>query len=482
MRILIDTGADINLIAKNYIKNRNIDHNSKMVFQGVGGSETCTYGRANVNVVINGISCNDDFEVVDKKILGEHDVFLGIGFITKFKLVLDFANMKVFNEDICIDLIPPSQYKKTWKVKAIPSKGDKIEFSYPEITVCRKIEELVENKEVKFKLDHLDEDLSASIASVLNKYPEVFTPLSENEFPTLQFDSLNITDNKQIQSKIYRFPETHKELVLKEMDKLLKLKVISHSKSHFNSPVWVVPKKDDEMGKQWRIVIDYRALNKITIPDRYPLPNIADIIDQLGKAKFFSVLDLVSGFHQIEIKPEDRYKTAFTVCGSLYEFNRLPFGLINSAPAFQRIMSIVLGGLVGKICFVYIDDIVIYGKTLAEHNENLDIVLKRLHTHKLKVKPGKCHFLKTEISYLGYIISQDGVKMDPKKTEAIRNLVSPKTEKEVRSFLGMVGFYRKCIPEFARIAEPLHKLLRKDVLFEWSVECETAFKKLIDII
>lgn len=503
VRILIDTGADINLIAKNYVKNKNINHKSKMVFQGVGGSETCTFGRANINVVLDGVVCNDDFEVVDKKILGEHDVFLGIGFICKFHLILDFFNMKVYNHDICIDMIPPSKYKKAWKVKTIPSNkyssqvsepeittktipinnNNSSQFSEPEITVCRRVEEKVEDEEIIFKLDHLPDHMSAPVKCVLEKYPNVFTPLAEDEFPSLQFDSLQLTDNKPVQSKIYRFPEIHKDLVKKEMEKLLKLKVISHSKSHFNSPVWVVSKKDDEKGNpQFRVVIDYRSLNKITIPDRFPLPNIADIIDQLGKAKYFSVLDLVSGFHQIEIKPEDRYKTAFTVGGNLYEFNRLPFGLINSAPAFQRIMIIVLGDLVGIACFVYIDDIVIYGKTLEEHNINLDLVLERLSIHKLKVKPGKCHFLQTEISYLGYVISEAGVKMDPKKTEAIKNLKTPTTEKEVRSFLGMVGFYRKFIPDFAKVAEPLHKLLRKDTLFEWSSECDLAFKKLIDIM
>lgn len=449
-----------------------------MVFQGVGGKQTYTYGRAQVKIKLQDKKFVDDFEVVDNKILGEHDIFFGVGFILKYGLILDFAEKKVYNKDISIDLISPSEYKsKSFRPE------DKIKtFSKPEISKCHKVE--IKCKETCFNLSHLDKESAESISFVLDKFPKVFSELSKDEFPTLQFDSLNTTSpNERIQTKIYRFPQVHKEMVKKEMQKLLDLNVISHSKSSFNSPVWVVPKKEDNDGnRQWRIVIDYRALNKITIPDRYPLPNIADIIDQLGKAKFFSVLDLVSGFHQIELKPEDRHKTAFTVEGSLYEFNRLPFGLINSAPAFQRIMTMVLGGLVGEICFVYIDDIVVYGRNLLEHNRNLELVLARLNFHKLKVKSSKCHFLQKEIRYLGYIISAEGVKMDPKKIEAIRNFVAPKNEREVKSFLGMAGFYRQFIPSFGTIAEPLHHLLRKNVVFEWDESCERAFRQLIDII
>lgn len=190
-------------------------------------------------------------------------------------------------------------------------------------------------------------------------------------------------------------------------------------------------------------------------------------------------MDLVSGFHQISLKEKDRYKTAFSVLGAHYEFNRLPFGLINSAPAFQRIISQALEGLIGKNCFVYIDDIVVYGKTLAEHNNNLEAVLSRLNINKLKVKPSKCSFLAKEIAYLGYRISNDGIKMDPRKTEAITKFVEPRDQKQLQSFLGLAGFYRKYIPNFSLIAQPLHVLLRKNVIFLWDQACANAFNILI---
>lgn len=503
-KILIDTGADINLIGQDLVDRDAIDASKKLAFHGVGGKMLETLGEITMPVKFGSIQIISKFNVVKRHILGEHDIFLGTDFIRENKLVIDYNKMKVlFPNGVSVDLISDVevrtikskrkiQTKKRNRIERRNSNGDEKEVSKcsncsggdrsnsgPEALQCNRVESEVKN----FELSHLDNVVEQQILSVLDRYPKVFSDLSKDEFPSLQFDSLNLTSNQPIQSKIYRFPEIHKEMVLHEMKKLLELGVISHSRSHFNSPVWVVSKKDDAQGnKQWRVVIDFRALNKITVPDRFPLPNISDIIDQLGKAKYFSVLDLTSGFHQIELRPEDRYKTGFTVCGNLYEYNRLPFGLINAAPAFQRIMSRVLEGLVGKICFVYIDDIVIYGNSLQEHINNLNVVLRRLDENKLKVKPSKCHFLKSQISYLGYVISPDGVKMDPKKTEAIMKFVSPKNEKQLKSFLGLAGFYRKFIPAFSAIAEPLHKLLRKDVIFAWNEECEAAFRKLINVI
>lgn len=480
--ILIDTGSDLNLVRHGISKH--INSSKRIVFQGVGGQITRTLGRVRLGVEVQGHKMKGVFQVVKEGVLGEHDMFLGIDFMVDNKLIIDFDKLKLYNKHFSTDLFAPSD-KESYDELSEPEEESLCEFTEPKIVECNvvQVEEEVKDNDKKFNLEHLNENTAKDIATVLDKYPNVFSKLSKDEFPSLTFNSLELTSNRPVQSKIYRFPEAHKALVLEEMKKLLKLNVISYSKSNYNSPVWIVAKKDDENGeKQWRIVIDYRFLNKITIPDRFPLPIIADIIDQLGDAKFFSVLDLVSGFHQVALKSDDRYKTAFTVCGQLYEFNRLPFGLINSAPAFQRIMTQVLGDLVGQICFCYIDDIVVYGRDLEEHNKNLDLVLQRLSDNKLKVKPSKCHFLKEQISYLGYIISPKGIQMDPKKTEAIKRFVAPKTAKQIKSFVGLAGFYRKFIKDFGDIAVPLNNLLRKDVPFVWDESCQHAFTQLIDAI
>lgn len=480
VKVLIDTGADINLIRRSVVEHIPNWNKSSIEIQGIGNEFKSTLGRLKLKIFFNNVRCLAVFHVVDDYILGVHDLFLGTQFIVQQRLILDFNQLKVYNTRFSTKLIllKDQEFYPSPQVNVTKTK---VKFSSPEIIKFHAIPTVP--NEVKFTFDHLDEKMTTSITTILKKYPNVFTDLSENEFPSLQFDSLELESLKPIQSKTYRFPQAHEEMVKQEMEKMLRLGIISNSKSPYNSPVWIVPKKDDADGlKQWRVVIDYRNLNKVTVPDRFPLPNISDIIDQLGNAKYFSVLDLVSGFHQIEVNQRHRAKTAFTVLGSHYEFNRLPFGLINSAPAFQRILTQALENLVGSACFVYIDDIVIYGRTLEEHMTNLEKVLERLNEHKLKVKPSKCHFLKQSINYLGYVISSEGIGMDPKKTTAIREFVTPKNEKQLKSFLGLAGFYRKYVPNFSIIAEPLHNLLKKDVIFDWNGECQKAFDKLIEII
>ena len=217
--------------------------------------------------------------------------------------------------------------------------------------------------------------------------------------------------------------------------------IIEPSDSPYNSPVWVVPKKTDASGKQkWRIVIDFRKLNELTDQDAYPLPDIDNILSQLGNAKFFSALDLSSGFHQIPMNPESKKYTAFSAPQGHYHYNRMPFGLKNAPATFQRMMDTALRGLINRHCFVYLDDIIIFGQSIEEHNNNLAIVLQRLRELGLKIQPDKCEFLKPELEYLGHIVTAEGVKPNPRKIEAVKNFKIPTNPTEVKSFLGLAGY------------------------------------------
>ena len=187
----------------------------------------------------------------------------------------------------------------------------------------------------------------------------------------------------------------------------------------------------------------------------YPLPNITDILDQLGGAKYFSVMDLASGFHQIPMDPNSQEKTAFSTPYAHLEFTRMPFGLKNAPATFQRVMDQVLTGLQGVELFVYMDDIVIYAQDLKEHDRKLRALLLRLRDAGLTLQPEKCHFLRREITYLGHIITREGVKPDPRKIEAVKNFPIPRTKKNIKQFLGLIGYYRRFIPEFAKISKPL---------------------------
>lgn len=254
--------------------------------------------------------------------------------------------------------------------------------------------------------------------------------------------------------------------------------IVEESKSPWNFPLIVVPKKSINNEVKWRVVVDFRRLNDATINEVFPLPNITDILDQLGKSSYFSTLDLESAYHQIDLDINDREKTAFSTTQGHYHFKKMCFGLKNAPATFQRHMNTILSGLIGIKCFVYLDDVVVYGYNLADHNEKLSQILKIFRFHKLKLNPQKCEFLSKNLCYLGHIITPNGIKPDPKKTEAVVNYPTPANTKDVKAFLGFVGYYRRFIPNFSHISEPLNKLLRKRAEFKWDEFCFEAFSKL----
>ncbi|KAK9754547.1 Reverse transcriptase (RNA-dependent DNA polymerase) [Popillia japonica] len=253
------------------------------------------------------------------------------------------------------------------------------------------------------------------------------------------------------------------------------------SSSPYAAPVSLVSKKLDHSGiPKFRMVIDYRKLNEKTIGDKYPLPLITDILDRLGRANYFSTLDLASGYHQIEVQEEDRHKTAFCTEIGQFEFKRLPFGLKNAGATFQRCMNFVLGDLLKDTCLVYLYDIIVYSTSLQEHLSKLRTVSERLREANLKISldktvserlreanlkisldkcdflktsirylghlvTDKCDFLKTSIRYLGHLVTDKGVRPDPAKVDAIQRVKLPETQKQIKSFLGLVGYYEKQI-------------------------------------
>ena len=346
------------------------------------------------------------------------------------------------------------------------------------------IENRLEKLHSQLDLSHLNLEEKSSILSICRKYNNTFhldgDILSSTNATnhTISVDPLK----PPINVKPYRLAEVHKAEIKTQVDAMLAQGIVAHSDSPWNSPLLVVPKKSESDVKKWRVVVDYRRLNEITIPDSYPLPNIEDILGQLGESKYFSTLDLANGFHQILVAKEDRPKTAFSTPYGHYEFTRMPFGLRNAPPTFQRMMNVVLTGLQGIRCFVYLDDIVIYGKNLADHNEKLVEIMEALTKHNLKLQPTKCKFLHKEVAYLGHVITEEGIKPDEKKIIAIKNLLPPKNDKQVKSFLGLIGYYRKFIPKFSETACPLFRLLKKDVKFIWNEFCDEAFNKLKSLI
>lgn len=335
--------------------------------------------------------------------------------------------------------------------------------------------------EERTRLQHiLAEDDRQSLWSIISRYNDCYyLPGDPQPKTNLDTHKIELIENKIINQKQYRHPLIHQEEITRQVGEMLEKGIIQSSNSPYNSPLWVVPKKDDISGKRkWRIVIDFRKINELTKQDAYPLPNIEEILDQLGKARYFSAFDLASGFHQVPLEESSREKTAFSTDRGHYEFLRMPFGLKNAPATFQRVMNRAFRGLIGRICFVFMDDIIVFGQTLEEHNQNLIEVLDRLRQFNLKLEPDKCEYLKPELQYLGHIITENGVKPNPEKIKAVQDFPEPKTPKQIKQFLGLAGYYRKFVKGFSKIARPLNLLLVKNTPFEFGPRQRESFQKL----
>ena len=315
-----------------------------------------------------------------------------------------------------------------------------------------------------FKLDHLKE-LGASPAqldAILEMLNRNIEAVSLHEFDLGQAKGYKHTINLEPGSKPFRMayrriPPHMWDEVRDHLQKMLSAGVIEQSSSSYASPIVLVRKKDNSL----RFCVDYRKLNSLSIKDAHGLPRPQDIFDRLANAKWFSSLDLKSGYWQLEVDPKDRHLTSFTA-GPLgfFQFVKMPFGLCNAGASFQRMMESCMGAENLSSCLLYLDDIVIFSETLDQHIEKLDRVLKRLRECGLKVNAKKCDLFKSKIKYLGHWITGEGISTDEDKVSAVKNWPVPSSREELRRFLGFASFYRRFIHKFAQISEPLHELLR----------------------
>lgn len=342
---------------------------------------------------------------------------------------------------------------------------------------CSRLSEL----ESLISIEHLNSEESKSIVDICREFNDIFLLKDDKLSKTDSTEHKILTKNnvKPVFIKPYRLPESAKKEIDLQINQMLEDGVIEPSHSPWNFPLLIVPKKSDSTGRnRWRVVVDFRRLNEITVDDVFPLPNIIDILEKLGKSTYFSTLDMANGYHQVPLNANDREKTGFSTPNGHFHFLRMPQGLKGAPATFQRLMNQILSGLNGVKCLVYLDDIIVYGVNLADHNTKLVDVFRCLRKNNLKLNPNKCNFLHKEIKFLGHVVSADGIKADPKKIEAIIKYPVPKCVKDVQAFVGLSGYYRKFIPNFSRIASPLLKLLKKGVDFHWNAFCEEAFSIL----
>ena len=372
-------------------------------------------------------------------------------------------------------LIPERMEQPTWN----PDEALRPQSRVRVVTSARdrqkKLREMMKGELDDLSIPDAEKDM---LWSLLAEFHDVFSIDGERGETDLVELEIDTGDSAPTRQPPRRVPFAVRQEIATQLKRMQEDKVIQPSNSPWASPIVLVKKKDGTL----RFCIDYRHLNSVTKLDKFPLPRIDDLLDQLGQSQYFSTLDLAAGYWQVKVGDKSREKTAFITHRGLFEFRVMPFGLTNAPAIFQRLMQKVLEGLNPdqgpEFVEVYIDDVLVFSRTMEDHVKHLRQVLNRLRKAGLKLKPGKCHFVRQTVEYLGHVITPSGLQPNPNQVSAIRDYPSPESVTQVRQFLGMISYYRRFIEGFAKVASPLHSLTRKDCSFVWTTECQESFDTL----
>ena len=417
----MDTGATVSLVSRELVSGPLKPCSLKA--RGIGGEELQVLGMKELKVRIGTLTISHQFLVVGMR----NTCILGADFLRSGRMVVDIANSKL-----------------TWSTGEVALK---IETTAPTVN---KLSVLLEN------------------------YSDIFVngpndPLGRT---TLAEHPIDTGDSRPVKQRPYRIPVHLNAVVNNQVNDMLERGIIRASNSPWSSPIVLAPKKDGD----YRFCVDFRRVNSVTKKDAHPMPRIDEILDQLGGARYFSTLDLASGYWQVPLREEDMEKTAFSVGVDHYEFTVMPFGLTNAPGTFQRMMGNLLKGIKG--CLVFIDDIIIFSDTWEQHQRILDEVFRRVRAAGLKIKRDKCQFAQESVKFLGHIVSVRGTEPDSSKVEAVRDFATPTSLTDVRAFLGLASYYRRFIKNFADIAAPLHDLTKGGQEFSWTPAADQAFNDL----
>ncbi|GJP49600.1 hypothetical protein CLOM_g8787 [Closterium sp. NIES-68] len=315
------------------------------------------------------------------------------------------------------------------------------------------------------------------LAKIIQEYPAIFPDDLPSGLPPERPQDHKIELEPGAQPTVrtqWRRTQPELQELRNQLDYLMAKGFIRPSTSPFAAPILFTPKKDGGL----RMCTDYRALNRVTIKSRYPIPRTDELIDNLCGARYFFKIDLRGGYHQIRVFADDCHKTAFRTRYGSYEYTVMPFGLTNAPSTFQLTMNGVFRDLLDKCVIIYLDDILIYSKTREQHLKDLEAVFQRLQQHRLITKGSKCEFLKQELEFLGHVISTEGIRIDPKKLRAIQEWKPPTNLQQLQSFLGFVNYVRRFIPNMAGLTGPLTDLLHKGTFYEWGEKQQAAFEAL----
>ncbi|GJV89756.1 putative reverse transcriptase domain-containing protein [Tanacetum coccineum] len=470
--ILFDTGADRSFVSTQFstlinIAPTTLDH---------GYNVELADGRIIwVNTVLLGCTLNflnHPFHVDLMPVeMGTYDVIIGMDWLTKYQAVIDCAKKIVripFGSEILIFHGDRSRNKRGTRLNIIScTKAQKYLLQGCHLFLAHITIKEAGDKSKKKQLQDVP---------IVKNFPEVFPEDLPGLPPTRQveFHIDLVPGAAPVARAPYRLAPSEMKELADQLQELSDKGFIRPSSSPWGAPVLFVKKKDGSL----RMCIDYRELNKLTVKNRYPLPRIDDLFDQLQGSSVYSKIDLRSGYHQLKVREEDVSKTAFRTQRLPSEFQVMPFGLTNAPAVFMDLMNRVCKPYLDKFVIVFIDDILIYSKSKQEHEEHLKIILELLKKEELYAKFSKCEFWIPKVQFLGHVIDNKGIHVDLAKIESVKDWASPKTPTEIRQFLGLAGYYRRFIEGFSKIAKPMTKLTQKKVKFEWGDKQEAVFQLL----
>lgn len=468
IKLLIDSGAQVSLVAWRSVKpDVEVFKQERIKLSGLGNEQLMTtVGRVTTQIFVGDHTLTHNFQIISSKDLGiPFDGILGMDFLSSLKCSLLIAESAMEVGKVEPEKVPPTE------PNPIPEQSQVL--TTENLSASR--------AELVLSIFSSTEDFPNQMKDICHGFPDVFH---------LEGDDLTLIENVEheidlipgaapIFVKQYRIPEGDKPELNRQLDELEAEGVIVPSDSPWNFPLLLIPKKADSQGnKQSRLVVDFKRLNDVTIPQQFPIPLIEDILDTMGHSKVFTTLDVRSAYHQINVRPSDTDYLAFQTNYRRMKYVRMPFGLANAPRTWQRVINTILKDVLGKNVSVYLDDIIIHTETI-EHNVTLiQAVLERLRGRNVKLKPDKCLFFRSEVIYLGHILCAEGLRANPAKTEAIDKFPTPISVTTVQRFLGAANYYRRYVPNYSSIARPLHRLCCKDVPFEWTEACQKAFEEL----
>ena len=461
LNCILDTGATTSVISENISKRLciAIDEKETKVKLANGGTVTGKFTKK-VPVIINGRYSEISFVIMPNN---DIEVLLGLDWLKQHNVTIDPSEgiLKFPKESVVIEQVNETDASEKTYIADVDEEElqDNTSWDEPKPTIDLNATDLNEIQKKEFK-DYISTfDIFAYQFGDLgccNVYEHI-----------IQTDA-----SKPIFMYPYRKSMTERKAIKEEVQKMLEADIIRPSKSPWSFPVVMIPKKDGSK----RFCVDYRKLNAITQQDCFPMPRIDDILDRLGKSRYFTAIDLKSGYWQIKLSDDSIPKTAFSTPDGHYEFLRLPFGLKNAPADFSRLMTQILGDLPNVE--IYLDDITIHSKTYELHLIHLKEVFNRLKNVNLKINPTKCTWFQKEVKILGHVISENKIQMDPAKIETVKQMQFCKNVKQIQSFLGLTGYYRKFIKDYAKICQPLNNLIKKDTKWDFTDTCKEAFNTL----